>query len=62
MNKHFEIIKEMCKVFAVKGDWAIWYEDGGVMYAEINGASFWCNSAEEFEELCEEFANEDFRE
>lgn len=62
MNKHFELIGEYCDVKSVKGDWAIYYIDGGCGYAEINGGDFSCNSLQEFEELCEFFKNETFEE
>lgn len=61
MNKHFELIHEMCRVFAQTEN-AIFFEDGGQKVAEINGATFSCNSIEEFYEMVEMFGEDDFAE
>ena len=62
MSKHFDLISKYCEVIEVVGDSAIYYVDHGTGYAEINGADFLCDSVEEFHELVEMFADEDFRE
>lgn len=62
MNKHFELIRKYCKVIATIGDSAIYYIDHGRGYAEINGASFSCNSVAEFIEMVEMFGEDDFSE
>ena len=62
MSKHFELIHKYCEVIEVVGDSAIYYKEHGVGYAEINGADFSCDSVEEFHEMVEMFAGEDFRE
>ena len=56
--KHMDLIAEYCTVFAVKVDWAIWYEDGGFKYADVfdpeeGWISYSCNTQEEWEMLTE---------
>lgn len=43
-------IKEHCKVFA-EADNAIMYEQCGMMYADINGKTYYCKDVEKFYEL-----------
>ena len=62
MNKHFELIAEYCEVKATVGDKAIYYIEDGMGYAEINGASFSCESLEEFNEMVEQFGDDAFEE
>lgn len=62
MNKHFELICEYCDVVKVVDDKAIFYYEDGFGYAEINGASFSCSSVEEFDEMVEQFGDDDFSE
>ena len=58
--EHMNLIAEYCTVFAVKVDWAIWYEDGGFKYADVfdpeeGWISYSCNTQEEWEMLTEQF-------
>lgn len=56
--EHMNLIAEYCTVFAVKVDWAIWYEDGGFKYADVfdpeeGWVSYSCNTQKEWEMLTE---------
>ena len=53
MDKHFELIFELCEVHAISHNpEGIYYTDGGFGYAEVYTeeglASYSCNSIEEF--------------
>ena len=55
---HITLICNNCKVLEVRGDWAVWYEDGGFKYADVydcaeGWVSYSCNSAEEFDLFCD---------
>lgn len=55
---HLSLIKTYCQVIAEKGDWAIWYEDGGYKYAEVldpeeGWISYSCDSESEWQMLTE---------
>lgn len=58
---HREFIKSNFKVLA-ESDNAILFDAYGELCAEINGASFKCNSIVDFYELVEFFKNETFEE
>lgn len=58
---HREYIKKFFTVLA-ETDNAIFFEAYGVKVAEINHASFYCSSIEEFWEMVEFFGNDTFEE
>lgn len=56
MNEHLNFIRATFPVFA-ENEVGIFFEACGEKIAEINGASFDCESVEQFHELCEEFGD-----